>query len=363
MLPPQLLPPPLYPLPFLIPWSFTSAALIAQNANLLVEKIVQRYVPIPIRLQGLKIQPFTSTITFSELDISDYENKPLIFIPNATTRIRFPGGFFKPPIDIEIDADAVLVSAILYRDGTHVSSNWTKLSDSGQQRSATSSASGTSKPPPLSSSSSPSSATETASTTIPAKPLFNISLNINHPQILLQNSNGNALAPTISIPKFHITSENIFSITSAAHLVDALITRVIRESKPRAFQSDARGLLRTWLRKPQTSSDIVDQAITWSKFNVPLLRKRMSQFRKIVDEVPGLQKVQSFTSRLDGFLQGAERALHSPSQPNDSTAINPSVNGQNVSSQPSKSDSGQKEEGSSSLSPAEGFRELDEELD
>lgn len=355
MLPPQVFPAPLFPLPVVVPLTISSVALLTQNVGLLTESLIQRNVRAQTSLRGITFHPLTSSVKLCDLELRDREDKqPLLSVPEAIVKVAFPNGIFKkqPAVNLDVNANEVTVTTALYRDDGSVSSNWTKFANSFEDMSQTD---GTLKEEYNGNVESSSSA-------------FTFSCTIHKPQVILQNSKYQAIAPRITLPKFHITSERVHSIVGVANLVDSIVTRVIRESKPRAFHSDARDLVGTWIKNKKTSSSqLVDKAITWSRLNVPLLRSKLQQIDYIVEEVPGLQDVRSLTSGLDGVLQGIERLLKHPQQQQPDDSFPPSALGDGGSGSNSKragtvsSKHEQQRQQSPSTTVEKSFRELDED--
>lgn len=289
------LPPPFAPLPVFVPLAISVSALAIQNVHLLTEKLVLRHFNVPISLGRLSINPLRRTLTISQLHVFDpLDNKPLLEIENTTAAFKFSNNgkpFPKSPVHVDVGIDVMNITTTLYfQDEEHrqVSSNWTKLTQFYSDLA-----------PAPAPSSSPSSASFPCS----------FAVEVQQPKLFIQTSSNQAVTPLITIPRLHVTSDQLTSVSNATQLVDSLTTRVLDKFKSRAFRNEVRGLVRLWLRQRSSTSDIVDEAIEWSKFNVSSLRSRLRRFQSIADELPGLEQVQAWTSRLDQYLGGAERIL------------------------------------------------------
>lgn len=287
------LPPPFAPLPVFVPLAVSASALVLQNAHLLTEKLVLRHFNIPISLGRLSINPLCRTVTISQLHVFDpLDNKPLLTIDNTTAAFKFSNNgkpFPKAPVHVDVDIDVMNITTTLYfQDEEHrqVSSNWTKLTQFYSD-----------------------SAPAASSSPSPASFPCSFTVGVQQPKLFIQTSSNQAITPLITIPRLHVTSDQLTSLSNATQLVDSLTTRVLDKFKPRTFRNEVRGLVRLWLRRRSSTLDIVDEAIEWSKFNVSSLRSRLRRFQSIADELPGLEQVQAWTNRLDQYLGGAERIL------------------------------------------------------
>lgn len=358
------LPPPFVPLPVFVPLAVSVSALVVQNADLLTEKLVLRHFKVPISLRGLLINPLCRTVTISKVHVFDpLDNKLLLAIDKTTANFTFSNNgklFPKAPVHLDVDVDVMKITTTLYfQDKAHrqVSSNWTKLTQFYNDL-----APATSSPP--------------SSASFPCS----FAVQVHHPKLFIQTSSNQAITPLITIPRLHVTSDQLTSLSNATQLVDSLTTRVLDKFKPRTFRNDVRGLVRLWLRRRSSTTDIVDEAIEWSKFNVSSLRSRLRRFQSIADDLPGLEQVQAWTSQLDQYLQGAERILKL-TEPDESPSLdaNGDSNGNDPHPEPpvperaaprgndsrdGGTESTPRNSGGSSLESTimEEFRELDEDI-
>lgn len=343
----QLLSPAIRPLPVIVPLSLSTVVLLAQNVNLIAECQIERFLDAHARLRRLNVNPLSGTLTLVDLDLRDANRRPLLSIPRATARFRFSHGLWGKP-RVVVKASTVHVSATLLYNGEKTTTNWSQLAVTQESTTAENKAQTTKQD--LQSKQKGGKLDSALSAELP----LDFSLTVERPRVTLYTSNGYPLVGAASLPTLHITSKQVSTVTGAATLVDGIVARVVRQAGIRSLPNEFRRTVRQWARTAVGPS-VVDEAVAWSKLNIAVLRHRVQQVNKAVDQLPGLDGFQSWTNRLDSVLAGAQRVLPPPN--GDSSAPSPNAT---KNAPPLTQDSNHVHHDSPSFSEDD-FRELEEE--
>lgn len=348
MLQAQSVLPALRPLPLVLPLSLSTALLLSQNVHLIAACILEERLGTPTRLDKLSVNLFGCSVTVGGFELRDSERLPLLAVPRARARLRFQRGWLGSP-KIDVQANDVHVTAVLVRDKGRLTTNWSKMSAAITEEGSESDISnrGSSNTESTNRDSTDPRPSESNQKKVPIA--FDVL--VKQPRVTLLTEKGYRLIGAAPLPSLHVTSKQVSSVAGAAMLVDGIVSRVIRQAGTGSLPGDLRRAVRQWARSAAAPS-LVDDAIAWSKLNIDLLRRRVQQVQKAVDQLPGLNDIQDWTRNVDRFLTRTQRILQSPDE--SSSSSGESRNSDTAHRRASRNRR-------SSSDPFNDFRELDED--
>lgn len=281
------LPPPVKPLPVIIPLCISGFNAVYQNANILAESLIQRYVGTPAQIQGITIHPFKTAVHIKNINFTDTFNRPLLSFPSLAIKLSFPKAGWNDRA-IVITAPSMQVTALLLHSQQGTQTNWTELAAIISQRNA--------------------STLQTPKDEADGEGnLCRFSFTVAKPIVNINSESGKALLPPMTLPQLHVTNAQVENATAVARLADDIVTKIIRTSGTSAFPKEFRKTARMWARK--VSKGVVNDAINWSQANFETFRNRVRVVDEAVKILPGLQPFQVWTGRIDQTLDAFQWAL------------------------------------------------------